>query len=134
VDRLVSTLFTLHEVQRISLFGSYARGRHDLFTDLDVLVILETAKPFVERLSALYSLLSVPVDLDLLCYKPEEWADIRTRPFFKNLLADEVVLYEKNRPLLCPHEVSKQPAGQHPLESVHAGCGGWGGPACPGNR
>ena len=30
------------DVEKISLFGSYTRGRADMFTDLDVLVIMMT--------------------------------------------------------------------------------------------
>ncbi|MGB4781305.1 nucleotidyltransferase domain-containing protein [Candidatus Methylomirabilis sp.] len=48
--------------------GSYARGRADLFTDLDLLVVMETNLSFIDRLRMLYPLLALPVDLDLLCY------------------------------------------------------------------
>jgi predicted nucleotidyltransferase len=88
----------VEEVERVSLFGSYARGRADLFTDLDVLVVMQTDKTFPERLRLLYSLLAVPVDLDLLCYTPQEIQALKQRPFFKNLLQEEMVLYEKKRP------------------------------------
>lgn len=80
---------------RISLFGSYVRGRTDLFTDLDVLVIMETDKPFIERTSEIYKLLALPVDADILCYTPQEFARMKELPFLKNALTDEVVLYEK---------------------------------------
>jgi predicted nucleotidyltransferase len=82
-------------VERISLFGSYARGRSDLFTDLDVLVIMDTDKPFTERITEIYSLLALPVDADILCYTPGEFRTMKETPFLKKALADEVVLYEK---------------------------------------
>lgn len=94
VGHLVSTLTSLLSVKRISAFGSYARGRRDLFTDLDILVIMETEEGFVERLRTLYGMLRVPVDLDLLCYTPAEWESVKDRPFFKRLREEEVVLYE----------------------------------------
>jgi predicted nucleotidyltransferase len=40
--RIVELLSRIDGIQRVSLFGSYARGRRDLFTDLDVLVVWET--------------------------------------------------------------------------------------------
>ena len=83
------------DIEKISLFGSYARGRADLFTDLDVLVILETDKPFIERAGELHSLLCLPVDADILCYTPQEFRRMRDTPFIKKILEDEVVLYEK---------------------------------------
>ena len=97
LSRIVDTLSSLKEVERVSLFGSYARGRADLFTDLDIMVVMRTDKGFVERLKMLYGLLAVPVDLDLLCYTPQEILSLKERPFFKQILQDEVVLYEKER-------------------------------------
>ena len=92
--RIVTRLSDLN-VKRISLFGSYARGRSDLFTDLDVLVIMDTDKPFTERIAEIYSLLALPVDADILCYTPGEFRRMKETPFLKKALADEVVLYEK---------------------------------------
>lgn len=91
-------LGTLPEVRRVSLFGSYALGRADLLTDLDVLVVMDTALPLTQRLERLYSLLALPVDADLLCYTPDEFERLRSLPFLRNALAHEVVLVEKNSP------------------------------------
>jgi len=92
--QIVARLSDLN-VTKISLFGSYARGRSDLFTDLDVLVIMDTDKPFTERITEIYSLLALPVDADILCYTPKEFRRMKEAPFLKEALADEVVLYEK---------------------------------------
>ena len=83
------------EVRRVSLFGSYARGRQDLFTDLDLLVIMETQAGVVERLQRLYSLLALPVDYDVVCYTPDEWEKIQYQPFWRHARNTEVVLYER---------------------------------------
>jgi len=91
---VVDKMATL-DVEKISLFGSYARGRADLFTDLDVLVIMETDKPFIERSGEIHRLLALPVDADILCYTPEEFRRMCGTPFIKKILEDEVVLYEK---------------------------------------
>ncbi len=98
LQHIVQTLSALEEVERISLFGSYARGHADLFTDLDILVVMETDQGFVERLRTLYALLAVPVDLDLICYTPQEFQSLKERPFLRRILQEEVVLYEKKRP------------------------------------
>ena len=50
LESLIETLRRRPDILRISIFGSYARGRTDLFTDLDVLVIMDSARPFIERL------------------------------------------------------------------------------------
>jgi predicted nucleotidyltransferase len=95
VDKLRQVLCAMPNVVRVSLFGSYARGRSDLFTDLDVLVIMETDEPFVERLPRLYGMLALPVDMDLVCYTPAEFEALREGAFLKHALRDEIVLYEK---------------------------------------
>lgn len=94
VTRVREVLPALPGVRRVSLFGSFARGRADLFTDLDVLVVRETDEPFVLRHRSLYRALALPVDLDLICYTPEEFEALRDRPFLREILREEVVLYE----------------------------------------
>jgi len=93
-DEVVARLSALG-AERISLIGSYARGRVDLFTDLDVLVIMESDMPFIERTAYLHGLLALPVDADILCYTPQEFEVMKETSFLKRALADEVVLYAK---------------------------------------
>lgn len=69
------------KVERISIFGSYAKGRRDLFTDLDVIIIMRTDKPFIERMKEIYSLLALPVDADILCYTVVGFIDFHPFPF-----------------------------------------------------
>ncbi|MGC8961519.1 MAG: nucleotidyltransferase domain-containing protein [Candidatus Bathyarchaeia archaeon] len=80
------------KVEKISIFGSYAKGRRDLFTDLDVVIVMRTDKPFIERMKEIYSLLALPVDADILCYTPEEYEEMKAG-FLRD--AEEIILYEK---------------------------------------
>ncbi len=98
VARIRERFAALPEVRRVSLFGSCARGKRDLFTDLDVLVVMDTEAPFLDRLKRLYRLADVGVDLDILCYTPEEFARMKAGSFLRHALKDEVVLHEKPRP------------------------------------
>ena len=84
-------------VKRVSLFGSYAEGKADLFTDLDILIIVDTDKPFLERMKEVYALLALPVDADILCYTSEEFDRLKEKPFFRKILAEEIMLYEKKQ-------------------------------------
>lgn len=94
LQRLVAQLRTMPGVRRISVFGSYARGRRDLATDLDVLVILDSAEPMPERLARLYQRLDVRVDLDLIAWTPAEYERMLERAFGRTIEAEEEVLYE----------------------------------------
>ena len=78
---------------KIVLIGSYAEGREDLFTDLDLVVVMNTEKPFVERMEEIYSILALPVDADILCYTEEEYEKMLKKGFLKK--SKKVVVYEK---------------------------------------
>ena len=94
VQRIRTILADVPGIQRVSLFGSYARGRRDLFTDLDLFVVWDTDRPLLERQRYLYPLLAVPVDLDIVCYTPAELEAAADSPFNRRILREEVVLFE----------------------------------------
>lgn len=95
LGRVTTVLSQVEGIQRVSLFGSGARGRRDLLTDLDLLVVWDTELPLIERLGALHSLLDVSVDLDVICYTPAEFQALRDQPFLRRILSEEVLLHEK---------------------------------------
>jgi predicted nucleotidyltransferase len=49
LESLVQQLSAMPAVHQVILFGSYAAGRRDLCTDLDLLVIMESSLDFVAR-------------------------------------------------------------------------------------
>lgn len=61
--------------ERAVVFGSYARGTADGYSDLDLVVVMPTDRPFLERWPILRGLLdALPLSVDLLVYTPEEFA------------------------------------------------------------
>ncbi len=78
----------------VVLFGSEARGGAGSLGDLDLLAVMESDEPFVERLARLYRELRPGVAVDLLVYTPEEFHAMRHRPFLRHVLAEGKVLYE----------------------------------------
>ena len=61
-------------VKRAVAFGSYARGVADAWSDLDLVVVMETDLPKLERgrlLGDLYD--ALPVSLDVLVFTPAEF-------------------------------------------------------------
>src|SRR5205823_3191900 len=65
------------EPQKITVFGSRARGDYGADSDVDVLVVAESDEPRYQRGRCLYTdLASLPVEVDVLVYTPreiEEW-------------------------------------------------------------
>jgi predicted nucleotidyltransferase len=98
LDSLVQQLRTMPEVQMVILFGSYAAGRRDLFTDLDILVVMQSPLDFVTRSIELARRLRASVALDLVVYTPEEMEQMRHRPFVRHILKTGKVLYERQPP------------------------------------
>ncbi|MCL6642950.1 MAG: nucleotidyltransferase domain-containing protein [Candidatus Bipolaricaulota bacterium] len=89
----------LQEVERFWLIGSAARGRRDLFTDLDLIVVLRSTESPPTRTARLYervaSLLPLDVDVDMLTYTPEEFAQARQRGFLRRALEQGRIIYER---------------------------------------
>jgi predicted nucleotidyltransferase len=83
--------------QLIVLFGSYAAGRRDLFTDLDILVVMESDRPFVERLTEVHGRLRPRVATDILVYTPEEFEEMRQQRFVRHALATGKVVHARGQ-------------------------------------
>lgn len=81
--------------EKIMLFGSFASGHADLFTDLDIIAVLKSDLSFMERIGFIYSKIIPRVATDILVYTPEEWQTLKEKPFFKKVAAEGRVLYEK---------------------------------------
>lgn len=95
IRRVVSQACAREGAERALLFGSYARGSADAFSDVDLIVVYETAQPFLERYRAFSDVLDALPGTELLVYTPAEFADLRTRRgFLERAEAEGVVLYD----------------------------------------
>ena len=97
LDTILDHLIKMPEVEKVILFGSYAAGRRDLFTDLDIIVVMDTELDFVHRSAELYRQVSIKVDMDLLVYTPEEFERKQQSGLVGHALATGQVIYEKQR-------------------------------------
>jgi len=97
LETAIDNLAELPEVEKVIVFGSYQRGRRDLLTDLDLLVIMRSSESFLPRTERLYRLLGgkMRVDFDLVAYSPEEIAQNASNPFLKRALEEGRVVYER---------------------------------------
>ncbi|HEY9246164.1 MAG TPA: nucleotidyltransferase domain-containing protein [Candidatus Methanoperedens sp.] len=82
-------------VKRIILFGSLAKDEIGPASDIDLLVVQETKKRFIERLGELYELINPKYALDLLVYTPSEFNEMKKKStFIKQILREGKLLYE----------------------------------------
>src|SRR5207253_4157699 len=72
LERITQTLPDLG-VKRALLFGSLARGEVRGQSDLDLILIVDTSEPFVERCARFYASLEPRIGMDLLVYTPAEF-------------------------------------------------------------
>ena len=77
-------------------FGSVARGEADGWSDLDLIIVAETGRPFFERFKDFSGLYDVWPRLDLLIYTPEEFERMLAdeNPLIVGAVSEGVVLYE----------------------------------------
>jgi uncharacterized protein len=93
-------IFERHRVLRAIVFGSVARGEISRRSDLDLIIIKQTEKRFLDRYDKILSEIvrEVPgMDVDLLIYTPEELARISDRPLIKTALTEGKVIYEPDK-------------------------------------
>lgn len=84
-------------VQRAVAFGSFARGEADEASDLDLVLIEPTSRPFVERGLAHLALFRLGVGVDLLVYTPQEYERLKREgnPLIERVEREGVTLYAK---------------------------------------
>lgn len=79
------------------VFGSYARGNADRYSDLDIIIVHDTEKGFFDRASDFREVHSAwPRSLDMLIYTPDELDEMlaQRRPFIEIAMEEGVVIYE----------------------------------------
>jgi uncharacterized protein len=84
-------------VERVVLYGSYARGDFHEDSDVDLLVIKETDERFIDRIASALAVTGARIPVEPIVYTPAEIEQMRARR--SGLLADAEregkVLYER---------------------------------------
>lgn len=82
--------------EQIIIFGSYARGEADEQSDLDVVVIKQTEKRFLDRLIEVAKCLDNDLGkVDVFVYTREEFEEMRQsgNPFIEKVVTEGRVIY-----------------------------------------
>lgn len=98
LERYVQILEKEENPEKVIVFGSVATGDVKEWSDIDLVVVAETALPFLKRIRQLRQLLQPKVSVDILYYTPDEFAQMcRERLFFQEeILGKGKVLYERS--------------------------------------
>jgi predicted nucleotidyltransferase len=98
IDEVVKRITTKFNPDKIILFGSYASGKPNENSDLDLLIIQETDLPMHKRaIDIRLSLIGTMIPIDLLVYTKTEFDDERNKSFsfISSALRNSKVLYER---------------------------------------
>jgi predicted nucleotidyltransferase len=95
LERIIPVLIQ-NGVKKIILFGSLAKGNIHKGSDIDLIIVKETNKRFMDRLEEVYALICPKVAMDIFVYTPEEFERMaREEGFVSTALREGKVLYEE---------------------------------------
>jgi predicted nucleotidyltransferase len=97
IRALLAPVFERNGVNKVILFGSFARGSETRRSDLDLMIVMETKNRFFDRYDAFEEVhkLMKGRAIDMLIYTPEELEAISHRRFIKNILTEGKTIYER---------------------------------------
>jgi predicted nucleotidyltransferase len=97
IKNKIPNLFRPFNPKKIILFGSCSwKGEAwDEFSDIDLIIIYETPKSFLDRLKELYLAWDIPRPVDILAYTPDEFKTmVQENAFVQDAVNKGEVLYE----------------------------------------
>lgn len=94
LDQIVLDLLP-YEPAQIILFGSIARGDYHEFSDVDLLIVKNTDKRFVDRIGEVYELLHTNMPVEPLVYTEDEIKSMLNNKngFIEKVLKEGITLY-----------------------------------------
>lgn len=93
-------VFDRYQVRQAIVFGSLARGEATRHSDVDLILVLETGKRFLDRYEGVLADITAVTpgrDVDVLMYTPAELAGMADRPFIATALREGKVIYERSQ-------------------------------------
>jgi predicted nucleotidyltransferase len=91
----IISIFEPFDPQKIILFGSLARKEWDDTSDVDLIIVYNTDKRFMERLRELYLSWDIPRAVDILAYTPGEFQRMTKECYFvQDVVKNGKVIYE----------------------------------------
>ncbi len=99
MEKIISTIIREYQPEKIILFGSWAWGEPHEDSDIDLLVVMESDKPRLERQRDILDVIG-PSDIpvDVLVYTPQELdhsINMSRNLFLEDVVHNGTVLYTK---------------------------------------
>lgn len=95
LERIVDNL-RAYRPRRIILYGSFARGDYHASSDVGLVIIKDTDRPFFKRMGDVLALCDSSLVVEPRVYTPEESERLKAQhnPFIEQVLEEGKVIYE----------------------------------------
>lgn len=90
IEKELVDLKRKYNAEKLILFGSYARGDFNEGSDLDVVLIKNTNKRFIDRIGDALKIYKGKLPLEPFVYTPEEFKKMKNRDFIKIILKEGI--------------------------------------------
>lgn len=98
LNKIVKILIDEYRVEKIILFGSLAKNEINEWSDIDLIVIKDTDKPFYERLEEVIEIVKPDIGVDIIVYTPEEVDEMKESLFYtEEVLKKGKIIYERSK-------------------------------------
>ena len=102
LDQITSVIIPIcqrYAIIKAIVFGSFAVGDISKRSDLDLMLVMETDKRFLDRYDGIYQEITDAIkhrSVDLLIYTPGEFQKMQDEPFMRRAVQEGVVFYGRN--------------------------------------
>jgi len=101
LEQIVEILVREYRPEQIVLFGSYAHGQPDEESDIDLLIVKETARPFYKRLLEIRQIVSETrrgFPFDPIVFTPQEFRERleHNDRFLREIMTEGQVIYAQS--------------------------------------
>lgn len=95
LKRIVARLKRSYHPEQVVVFGSYAQGQTHAWSDLDLMIVKRTRKPFIARSIEAARIARPKVGVDFVVYTPQELERLRREgQYFVREIDRGTVLYD----------------------------------------
>ena len=95
-EPLIQEIVARLDPEKVLLFGSVARMAAREGSDVDLLIVKSSDRPFKDRMRTLYTDIERTIDVDMVWYTPQELAEMeRSSSFVRAATRDAKVIYER---------------------------------------
>ena len=96
LDQIIESLKP-YEPLKIILYGSFARGDYHALSDVDLLIVKDTDRPFLDRIGDVLRLCRTTLSIEPLVYTPAELAQMEDEgnSFLEEVYKEGVVIHEQ---------------------------------------